>query len=51
MESDSAAPGEKPEFLGVRENRVTALLVGLLSGASVFLTGILKVTLWFISDS
>nr|KAI8739194.1 electroneutral sodium bicarbonate exchanger 1-like isoform X1 [Biomphalaria glabrata] len=42
VESDCTAPGEKPEFLGVREQRVTALLVGILSGLSVLLTSILK---------
>ncbi|CAL1547543.1 unnamed protein product [Lymnaea stagnalis] len=42
VESDCTAPGEKPEFLGVREQRVTSLLVGLLSGLSVLLTGVLK---------
>ncbi|XP_059143342.1 electroneutral sodium bicarbonate exchanger 1-like [Physella acuta] len=42
VESDCTAPGEKPEFLGVREQRVTSLLVGILSGLSVFLTGVLK---------
>ncbi|KAK3789928.1 hypothetical protein RRG08_004040 [Elysia crispata] len=43
VESDCAAPGEKPEFLGVREQRVTALFVGILSGLSILLTGVLKV--------
>ncbi|CAC5394186.1 Anion exchange protein 3,Anion exchange protein 4,Anion exchange protein 2,Sodium bicarbonate cotransporter 3,Sodium-driven chloride bicarbonate exchanger,Electroneutral sodium bicarbonate exchanger 1,Band 3 anion transport protein,Electrogenic sodium bicarbonate cotransporter 1,Electrogenic sodium bicarbonate cotransporter 4 [Mytilus coruscus] len=42
-ESESAAPGEKPTFLGVREQRVTALLVGILSGVSVFMTPILTI--------
>ncbi|XP_012935776.1 electrogenic sodium bicarbonate cotransporter 1 isoform X2 [Aplysia californica] len=42
VESDCTAPGEKPEFLGVREQRVTALLVGILSGLSVLLTSVLK---------
>ncbi|XP_052812652.1 electrogenic sodium bicarbonate cotransporter 1-like [Mya arenaria] len=41
-ESETAAPGEKPIFLGCREQRVTALLVGILSGLAVFLTSILK---------
>jgi len=40
-ESESAAPGEKPLFLGCREQRVTALLVGILSGLAVFLTPVL----------
>ncbi|RUS84579.1 hypothetical protein EGW08_007674 [Elysia chlorotica] len=43
VESDCAAPGEKPEFLGVREQRVTALLVGILSGLSILLTSVLRV--------
>ncbi|CAG5119187.1 unnamed protein product [Candidula unifasciata] len=42
VESDCTAPGEKPEFLGVREQRVTSLLVGVLSGLSVLLTAVLK---------
>ncbi|XP_056012278.1 sodium bicarbonate cotransporter 3-like isoform X2 [Ostrea edulis] len=42
-ESESTAPGEKPVFLGCREQRVTALVVGILSGLSVFMTKILKV--------
>ncbi|KAL4217260.1 Sodium bicarbonate cotransporter 3 [Mactra antiquata] len=41
-ESETAAPGEKPMFLGCREQRVTALLVGILSGCAVFLTSVLK---------
>ncbi|ESP01661.1 hypothetical protein LOTGIDRAFT_139286, partial [Lottia gigantea] len=42
-ESECTAPGEKPTFLGVREQRVTALVVGLLSGLSVLFTGILRI--------
>ncbi|CAG5127462.1 unnamed protein product, partial [Candidula unifasciata] len=42
-QSECTAPGEKPSFLGVREQRVTALLVAILSGAAVFITNILKV--------
>nr|XP_022322170.1 sodium bicarbonate cotransporter 3-like isoform X2 [Crassostrea virginica] len=42
-ESECSAPGEKPVFLGCREQRVTALVVGILSGLSVFMTKILKV--------
>lgn len=41
-ESECTAPGERPTFLGVREQRVTALLVGILSGLSVFITPILN---------
>ncbi|XP_014681823.1 PREDICTED: electrogenic sodium bicarbonate cotransporter 1-like isoform X2 [Priapulus caudatus] len=39
--SDVAAPGEKPKFLGIRENRVTAIFVAVMIGASVFLTKLL----------
>ncbi|XP_062594759.1 electroneutral sodium bicarbonate exchanger 1-like [Saccostrea cucullata] len=41
-ESECTAPGEKPTFLGVREQRVTALLVGLFSGLAVLITSVLK---------
>ncbi|KAL3854846.1 hypothetical protein ACJMK2_014085 [Sinanodonta woodiana] len=41
-ESECTAPGEKPVFLGCREQRLTALIVGILSGLSVFLTSVLK---------
>ncbi|KAK7507317.1 hypothetical protein BaRGS_00001252 [Batillaria attramentaria] len=41
-ESECTAPGERPTFLGCREQRVTALMVGLLSGLSVLFTPILK---------
>ncbi|XP_076467710.1 electrogenic sodium bicarbonate cotransporter 1-like [Babylonia areolata] len=42
-ESECTAPGEKPTFLGCREQRVSALFVGILSAAAVFITNILKV--------
>ncbi|XP_046442377.1 sodium bicarbonate cotransporter 3-like isoform X1 [Daphnia pulex] len=42
QESETAAPGEKPVFLGVREQRVTHLIIFLLVGLSVFMTPILK---------
>lgn len=42
-QSECTAPGEKPTFLGVREQRVTALLVGILSGMAVLITNILKI--------
>ncbi|XP_025831042.1 sodium bicarbonate cotransporter 3 isoform X3 [Agrilus planipennis] len=42
LESECAAPGEKPQFLGVREQRVTHILIFLTIGLSVFLTPILK---------
>ncbi|BFZ21894.1 hypothetical protein BsWGS_24933 [Bradybaena similaris] len=41
-ESDCTAPGERPTFLGVREQRVTALMVGILSGTSVLFTTVLQ---------
>ncbi|KAK3795634.1 hypothetical protein RRG08_025685 [Elysia crispata] len=41
-ESECTAPGERPTFLGVRENRVTALMVGILSGLSVLFTTALQ---------
>ena len=42
MESECAAPGEKPCFLGVREQRLTHVIIFVLIGVSVFLTNILK---------
>ncbi|XP_014236719.1 electroneutral sodium bicarbonate exchanger 1 isoform X8 [Trichogramma pretiosum] len=42
LESECAAPGEKPQFLGVREQRVTAILIFLMIGCSVLLTPMLK---------
>ncbi len=47
LESQSAAPGEKPKFLGIIEQRVTGLCVFLLIGASVFLTRYLKVYFFY----
>merc|ERR1712178_572119 len=41
QESESAAPGEKPRFLGVREQRVTGLCIFLLIGSSIFMTDFL----------
>jgi hypothetical protein len=38
LESETAAPGEKAKFLGVREQRVTGFVVFLCIGLSVFLT-------------
>lgn len=37
QESKSSAPGEKPRFLGIMEQRVTHLVVFILIGLSVFL--------------
>ncbi|XP_054859210.1 electroneutral sodium bicarbonate exchanger 1 [Eublepharis macularius] len=42
LESSSAAPGEQPKFLGIREQRVTGLMIFVLMGLSVFITGVLK---------
>ncbi|XP_055376654.1 electroneutral sodium bicarbonate exchanger 1 isoform X10 [Condylostylus longicornis] len=41
VESECAAPGEKPQFLGVREQRVTHILIFLMIGLSVLLTPLL----------
>ncbi|XP_063529700.1 sodium bicarbonate cotransporter 3 isoform X3 [Cydia strobilella] len=42
VESECAAPGEKPQFLGVREQRATHILIFLTIGLSVVLTPVLK---------
>lgn len=42
LESECAAPGEKPQFLGVREQRVTHILIFLTIGMSVFFTPLLS---------
>ncbi|XP_061858773.1 anion exchange protein 4 [Colius striatus] len=41
-ESATSAPGEHPEFLGIREQRLTGLAVFVLTGASVFMAPVLK---------
>ncbi|XP_057657143.1 sodium-driven chloride bicarbonate exchanger isoform X3 [Diorhabda carinulata] len=41
LESECAAPGDKPQFLGVREQRVTHILIFASIGLSVFLTPML----------
>ncbi|KFQ22823.1 Electrogenic sodium bicarbonate cotransporter 1, partial [Merops nubicus] len=43
METETSAPGEQPKFLGVREQRVTGVIVFILTGVSVFMAPILKV--------
>lgn len=43
VESETAAPGEKAKFLGIREQRVTGFIVFLFIGLSVFLTKFLAV--------
>ncbi|XP_068092303.1 sodium bicarbonate cotransporter 3 isoform X14 [Hyperolius riggenbachi] len=42
VESECSAPGEQPKFLGIREQRVTGLLIFVLMGLSVFMTSVLK---------
>ncbi|XP_053260355.1 electrogenic sodium bicarbonate cotransporter 1 isoform X6 [Podarcis raffonei] len=42
METETSAPGEQPKFLGVREQRVTGVIVFILTGISVFMAPILK---------
>ncbi|XP_054845947.1 electrogenic sodium bicarbonate cotransporter 1 isoform X1 [Eublepharis macularius] len=42
METETSAPGEQPKFLGVREQRVTGVIVFVLTGVSVFMAPILK---------
>ncbi|RXN03768.1 electroneutral sodium bicarbonate exchanger 1-like isoform X1 [Labeo rohita] len=42
LETESAAPGEQPRFLGIREQRMTGLGIFLLMGLSVFMTGALQ---------
>ena len=43
MMSENTAPGEKPVFLGVREQRATTLIMSILIGLSVFLAKILAI--------
>ena len=40
--SENTAPGEKPVFIGIREQRVSTLLMSILTGLSVFLSKILS---------
>ncbi|XP_056654180.1 electroneutral sodium bicarbonate exchanger 1 isoform X4 [Monodelphis domestica] len=42
LESECSAPGEQPKFLGIREQRVTGLMIFVLMGCSVFMTAVLK---------
>ncbi|XP_036387940.1 electroneutral sodium bicarbonate exchanger 1 isoform X3 [Megalops cyprinoides] len=42
LESESSAPGEQPRFLGIREQRLTGLVIFLLMGCSVFMTTVLR---------
>lgn len=43
VESGSSAPGAQPRFLGIREQRVTGVMIFVLMGCSVFMTSVLKV--------
>ena len=51
METETSAPGEKPRFLGVREQRVTGVAVFILTGLSVKLAPILKVCFYRIQGA
>ncbi|XP_068586074.1 sodium bicarbonate cotransporter 3-like isoform X4 [Cebidichthys violaceus] len=42
LESECAAPGEQPKFLGIVEQRVTGFMIFVLMGCSVFMTSFLK---------
>jgi hypothetical protein len=42
-QSEAAAPGEKPKFLGVIEQRLTNIIVFIMIGVSVFLADVLRV--------
>ncbi|XP_009974289.3 anion exchange protein 4 [Tyto alba] len=41
-EKATSSPGEHPEFLGIREQRLTGLAVFVLTGVSVFMAPVLK---------
>ncbi|KAG8514488.1 Anion exchange protein 4 [Galemys pyrenaicus] len=41
-ESRARAPGEPPNFLGIREQRLTGLVVFILTGLSIFLAPVLE---------
>lgn len=40
-DSECAAPGEKPQFLGIREQRLTHIMIFITVGLSVFMTPVL----------
>lgn len=42
VESECAAPGEKPQFLGVKEQRLTGILAHVLILLSVYFTSLIK---------
>ena len=41
-ESPATAPGESPQFLGIREQRVTSVAIGICIGLSILITPVLK---------
>lgn len=41
MMSENTAPGERPTFMGIREQRGTTLIMSILIGLSIFLSSIL----------
>lgn len=49
LESECSAPGEQPKFLGIREQRITGLMIFTLMGSSVFMTSVLQVRLMVFS--
>ena len=46
-ESKACIPGEAPNFLGIREQRLTGLVVFVLTGVSIFLAPVLKSELMY----
>ncbi|KAK6106199.1 anion exchange family protein [Brugia pahangi] len=42
LESESRAPGEVAQFIGVREQRVTGIITFIFIGSSVLMTGVLS---------
>lgn len=48
VESGCSAPGEQPKFLGIREQRVTGIMIFVLMGCSVFMTSVLKVSFFYM---
>lgn len=48
--SENTAPGERPVFMGVREQRLTTLIMSVLIGLSVFLNTVLAVNLQLFSN-
>jgi len=42
LQSECSAPGEKAQFLGVKEQRLTSIIAHLMIGCAVFLTPVIK---------